>query len=201
VAALVRALQPTRSSVRHDESRITEALSHQLRTLRRERGLSLDRLAAIAAVSRTMISQIENGVTTPTINIVARLAHAFGIDISSMLGEHGPTVIRESACIVQASDAAIVTALTPGDRTSGAKMFKVVLASHAAVSVVRTAADANLCITEGRVQVELEYETQLLEQGDALCFRLDRTRAFANPSGAPATLLLVTTTHGWPVEV
>jgi DNA-binding XRE family transcriptional regulator len=87
VAALVRALQTTRSSVQHDESRITEALSHQLRTLRRERGLSLDRLAAIAAVSRTMISQIENGVTTPTINIVARLARALSRSISQRCSE------------------------------------------------------------------------------------------------------------------
>jgi quercetin dioxygenase-like cupin family protein len=118
-----------------------------------------------------------------------------------MLGEHGPTVIRESACVVRASAGVVVTALTPSERTSGAQMFKVVLASHAAVSVVRTAADANLCVAEGRVQVELEYETQLLGQGDALCFRLDRTRAFANPSSTPAMLLLVATNNGWPVDV
>ncbi|MDT7695129.1 MAG: hypothetical protein QOI75_4496, partial [Pseudonocardiales bacterium] len=49
-------------------------IGDQLRLLRSRRGLSLRALAAEAGVSATLLSQIERGVTEPSLATLRRLA-------------------------------------------------------------------------------------------------------------------------------
>jgi transcriptional regulator with XRE-family HTH domain len=56
-----------------------------LRRLRRQRGLSLDRLAQVSGVSRAMISHVELGQSAPTIVTLDKIARGLGVSIMAFL--------------------------------------------------------------------------------------------------------------------
>src|SRR5690349_8416226 len=62
-------------------------LAARLRGLRAERGLTLDGLAERAAVSRSMISLIERGESSPTAAVLDRLAGGLGVTLASLFAD------------------------------------------------------------------------------------------------------------------
>ena len=63
---------------------LERALGHQIRTLRRERDLSVSDLAAAAGVSLGMISKIENGQISPSLSTVNAIAGALNVPITAL---------------------------------------------------------------------------------------------------------------------
>ena len=57
-------------------SDITDRLAANLRDARRAQGLSLDAVAKLSGVSRSMVSQIERGESSPTVATLWNLAVA-----------------------------------------------------------------------------------------------------------------------------
>ena len=62
-------------------------IGQQLRRLRQERGLSLRALASQVGVSPTLLSQVERGLTEPSLSTVRRVAEVFGESVSSMFDD------------------------------------------------------------------------------------------------------------------
>jgi transcriptional regulator with XRE-family HTH domain len=61
------------------------AFGRAVRRLRTEAGLSQERFAAKAGISRTYMSEIERGVTLVSLESIARVAKALGLTISALL--------------------------------------------------------------------------------------------------------------------
>jgi transcriptional regulator with XRE-family HTH domain len=64
-------------------------ISGRVRELRRERRLSLDALAARAAVSKGMIVQIEKGGSNPSIATLCKVAAALGVSVADLVNVSG----------------------------------------------------------------------------------------------------------------
>ncbi|GAA2211586.1 XRE family transcriptional regulator [Nonomuraea monospora] len=66
-------------------------LGQRIRGERQARGLSIERLAELSGISRSMVSEVERGTKTPTVLVLDRLATALGTSISRLLDEpaHG----------------------------------------------------------------------------------------------------------------
>lgn len=60
---------------------------HRLRALRRQHGLSLEQLAQRTALTKSFLSKVERGVSAPSISTVLKLAQAYGVGVSQLLGE------------------------------------------------------------------------------------------------------------------
>ena len=56
-----------------------------LRTLRPDRGWSLDELSAICGISRATLSRLEKAEVTPTATVLGRLCAAFGLTMSRLI--------------------------------------------------------------------------------------------------------------------
>ena len=63
---------------------INERIARRVRELRSEHGYSLDALAERSGVSRSSISLIERAQTSPTANVLDKLASALGVTLASM---------------------------------------------------------------------------------------------------------------------
>ena len=61
-------------------------VSARLRALRRERGLSLEALAALCGVSKSMLSKVERGESIPTVGAAVRIAAALAVPLPLLLG-------------------------------------------------------------------------------------------------------------------
>lgn len=67
-----------------------QRLSNNLKRLRKQRGLSQERLAEMAEFHRTYVSQLERCVTNVSIDGLERLALALGIDVVDLLQSGDP---------------------------------------------------------------------------------------------------------------
>ncbi len=71
-----------------DKRPASDTLSHQVcqrvRELRQKRGWTLEQLASLSGVSRSMLSQIERGTANPTLGVAFRVAQAFGMSLGEL---------------------------------------------------------------------------------------------------------------------
>ena len=64
---------------------ITLLVSQNLKKIRDEKKLSLDKLAELTGVSKSMLAQIERGESSPTIAVVWKIANGLKISFTSLL--------------------------------------------------------------------------------------------------------------------
>ena len=77
-------------------SGLNQRIAERVRELRAAQGLSLDALASKSGVSRSMISLIERGESSPTAVVLEKLAAGLGVTLASLFeplaaGAHAPT--------------------------------------------------------------------------------------------------------------
>src|SRR5258706_11091187 len=81
------------------ERQLIEIVSGRIRDRRRDQRLSLDRLAALAGVSKGMLVQIEQGQANPSIATLCKVAAALGASVADLVqvaGRH-PAEIMPAA--------------------------------------------------------------------------------------------------------
>src|ERR1044071_751456 len=83
---------------------LTPILSANLRRLRIRRGLSLERLARASGGSRAMLGQIELGQSTPTINVVWKIARSLGVPFSALISHS----VRPRTALLRAERAKVL---------------------------------------------------------------------------------------------
>lgn len=69
---------------------ILALLPARLKEARRAQGLSLDAVSKLSGVSRSMVSQIERGESSPTIATLWNLTRALQVDFAGLLEQEGP---------------------------------------------------------------------------------------------------------------
>ncbi|HEX9291280.1 MAG TPA: helix-turn-helix domain-containing protein [Anaeromyxobacteraceae bacterium] len=181
-------------------SDLTPIVGANLRRLRVRRGLSLERLSKACGVSRAMLSQVELGQSTPTINVVWKIASALGVPFSALISSKdgtGVSVLRQAQAKVLASrDGAFSSrALFPFDEPRRVEFYELRLAprgtEHAEAHPPGTT--ENLVVAQGSVTVELADQRETLGPGDAIVFEADIPHAYVNAAGAEAVMYLVMT--------
>src|SRR6476660_3860555 len=86
---------PDRDPTTGPESSVTSrlnALGAQVRVLRKQRGLTLERLSELSGLSTGIVSQVERGMANPSFATLAQLAHGLDISVARLL--HVPDEAR-----------------------------------------------------------------------------------------------------------
>lgn len=65
----------------------TGGLGRRAQFLRKQRGMSLDELAAISGLTKGYLSKIERGLSVPSISTALRLAQCFGMSMGQLMGD------------------------------------------------------------------------------------------------------------------
>src|SRR5438552_13619772 len=78
----------------------TGRVSQRLRQLRKQRNWTLEQLAEISGVSRSMLSQVERNQANPTLAVAFRIARAFGRSLADLVDEPSASAITR----IRASD-------------------------------------------------------------------------------------------------
>lgn len=179
---------------------LTSVVGRNVRRLRGHRGLSLERLSRTSGVSRAMLSQVELGRSTPTVNVLWRISRALGVPVTALIGERpsgGRAVLRADQCkLLTNRDGSFVSrALFPYDAPRRSELYQLRLAPSC---VERAEAHApgtieNLVVGEGRLEVEVGGEAQALGPGDAMVFDADVPHVYRNPAAAETVVYLVMT--------
>ncbi|MBO5257322.1 MAG: helix-turn-helix transcriptional regulator, partial [Clostridia bacterium] len=70
-------------------------IAEKIRTLRKERGITQDELAAALRVSFQSVSRWENGQTYPDIELIPKIAAYFGVTTDELLVEKDESILKE----------------------------------------------------------------------------------------------------------
>ena len=65
------------------ENNLEQAIGYEVRSLRKQLGLTVTDLAATTGLSVGMLSKIENGITSPSLATLQSLAHALSVPITA----------------------------------------------------------------------------------------------------------------------
>src|ERR1041384_5487591 len=173
---------------------LTPIVGANLRRLRVKRGLSLERMAKASGVSRAMLGQIELGHSTPTINVVWKIARALDVSFATLITEHAATstaiVRRDRAKLLTSHDGSFTSrALFPFDEPRNVEFYELNLAP---TSVEKAdphpiGTTENLVVTSGELELTVGNVRHRLQTGDAIFFEADVPHAYRNPGTTPLT--------------
>jgi transcriptional regulator with XRE-family HTH domain len=176
------------------------ALGHRVRALREAMGLSLRDLADRSGVSAPMLSQVERGETSPTLQVAGRIAAGLELRLSQLLrlDEDGAVnVVRRDERRRGGRGGhtyEIVTPPRPGQR---AEVSCHRLAPGAATGhpgdppMHEPGARETALVQQGRVTLVCDGEAVDLSAGDTVTFDADLPHHFENPTRKAAVLLAV----------
>jgi transcriptional regulator with XRE-family HTH domain len=183
-----------------DDTDLTPTLGANLRRIRTRRGLSLERLASESHVSRAMLSQIELGHSTPTINVLWKISSALGVPFSALIstraqGGYALLRSRDSKVLTSRDGGFSSRALFPFDSPRRVEFYELRLGarSEERADPHPPGTVENIVVSAGSVEIEVEAEQATLGAGDALLFQADVPHAYRNASADEAIMYLVMT--------
>jgi transcriptional regulator with XRE-family HTH domain len=183
---------------------VNERIARRVRELRAGRGLSLEGLAARSGVSRSMISVIERGESSPTAVVLERLAAGLGVSLASLFDAPGPRPAPVARAADQPSwrdpsSGYVRRNVSPAGSGSPIQIVDVTFPAGAHVAFETGAREARVhqqvWVLEGAVDVSVGDARHRLRTGDCLALVLDRPTAFHNPTRKPARYAVVITTE------
>jgi transcriptional regulator with XRE-family HTH domain len=179
---------------------LTPVVGANLRRLRNERGLSLEKLSQVSGVSRAMLGQIELGQSAPTINVLWKISSALSVPFSALMSARttgGVHVLRgEAAKLLTSHDGAFTSrALFPFDERRRVEFYELRLAPGGVerAEAHNPGTTENLVVAAGTVEIEVEGRKEHLEAGDAIVFEADVPHVYRSRSDRESIMYLVMT--------
>ena len=177
---------------------LTRAVGENVKRLRKGKKLSMERLAAEAGVSRSMLGQIERGEANPSVAIVGKLAAALKVPADKLLENddfQSLLQVRELDTKPSRLDGGktVLRPSFPYDEVTRQESFFLDLYISARYAP-EPSVPGCLChatVLSGTVSLEAEEQTFQLLERDALRFAADRPYRFTNMTSATARLLLL----------
>src|SRR6186713_3329160 len=89
-------------SLPHNEAEpLQQLVCDRVKAMRKDKGWTLEQLASLSGVSRSMLSQIERGAASPTLGVAFRIAQAFGMSLGDLVESPQP---RQRIDLIRAAD-------------------------------------------------------------------------------------------------
>jgi transcriptional regulator with XRE-family HTH domain len=188
-----------------DPDDINTRLGRRLRALRDAHDLSLEALAERCGVSRSAISLIENGRSSPTATVLDKLAGGLGVTVASLF-EAAPADAAPPSPVARVADQPVWTDPASGYRRrnvsppcdSPIQLVDVVFPAGGRVAYDAMAREADtrqqVWMIDGTMDVTVGTTTWRLEAGDCLAMGLDDAIVYRNPGRRDARYLVALVT-------
>jgi transcriptional regulator with XRE-family HTH domain len=179
---------------------INARIASRVRALRADLGMTLDTLAAKCDVSRSMISLVERGESSPTAVVLEKIATGLRVPLATLFEDSSapvsPVSRREDRTPWRDSQSGYVRRnISPPNFPSPIQIVEIVLPAGARVAYETGARDVSIdqqiWVQEGSVEVTLGRVTHRLGEDDCLAMRLDAPTAFRNCTRKPARYLVI----------
>jgi transcriptional regulator with XRE-family HTH domain len=188
----------------NQKTAINHRIAQRVSELRATLGFSLDELATRAKVSRSMISLIERGESSPTAVVLEKLATGLQVTLASLFDAPDATQSavrrRKDQTAWQDPQSGYVRRnVSPNESEPGlGTPFQIVEVSFPPQARVayKTAkreplVHQQIWMLQGRMEITLGKQTQMLSAGDCMAMLLDRPISYFNPSTSAARYAVV----------
>jgi len=177
---------------------ILTLLPARLKEARRAHGLSLDAVAKLSGVSRSMVSQIERGESSPTIATLWNLTRALQVDFAGLLDASATPaqieVLRAAGVptIEARGTGCSILILSPPEEAGRHEVYELRFTTEGVLdSQPHThGAREHLSVIEGTLEVTSGESTLRIEAGDTARYAADVPHKIAAVGAARAFLVV-----------
>jgi transcriptional regulator with XRE-family HTH domain len=179
---------------------INRRIAARVHELRTEQELTLEALAAQCGVSRSMLSLIERGESSPTAVILEKIATGLDVSLASLFDNPAAPVDPLSHPGDRMSwrdpeSGYIRRNISPPNFPSPIKIVEVALPAKAKIAYESGSRESNLAqqvwVLQGGIEVAVGGVTHRLKQDDCLAMQLDAPVSFQNRSQKVARYVVV----------
>jgi transcriptional regulator with XRE-family HTH domain len=183
---------------------INSRIASRVRGLRADLGMTLDALAARCDVSRSMISLVERGESSPTAVVLEKIASGLGVSLATLFDDSSapasPVSRRDDRMPWRDPQSGYVRRnISPANFPSPIQIVGIMLPAGASVAYETGARDVSMhqqiWVQEGSVEVRLGRVTYHLSEDDCLAMQLNEPMAFRNRTRKPARYLVIVATE------
>lgn len=184
-----------------DESNVNQRIARQVRQLRARQGVSLEALANLCGVSRSMISLVERGESSPTAAVLERLATGLGVPLAMLFDDPAHPAdpvarLGDQPLWRDPASGYLRRSVSPGGVGSTIRIVEIDFPAGARVAYDNAThgtrpAHQQIWMLQGRMDIQLGDALHRLAQGDCLAHLLDRPIVYYNPGDGPARYAVV----------
>ena len=181
---------------------ISKRLASRLKQARQSRSLSLEALANLSGVSKSMLSQIERGESSPTVASLWNLTRALNVDFAGLLdgspSERSPIreVIRaeQTPVIMSKGDGCKIRILSAPESVGDTEIYDLEFEANATLDSEphRSGCIENLTVFSGSLIVTADGVSEAISKGDTVRYIADRPHSIQAKSKEARAVLIVT---------
>jgi transcriptional regulator with XRE-family HTH domain len=183
---------------------IDARIARQVRSLRAELGLTLEALAAKCGVSRSMISLVERGESSPTASVLEKIAAGLDAPLATLFQDAhaatSPLSRRTDRSAWRDPQTGYVRRnISPANYPSPIQLVEVTLPAGARVAyeagVREVRIHQQIWLQEGSMELSVGRDIYRLTKDDCLAFELDAPTTFRNRTRKAARYVVVITSE------
>ena len=187
---------------------LNDRIAQRVRDLRATSGLSLDALATHCDISRSMISLIERGESSPTAVLLEKLASGLGVPLAALFDAPQPSANPVARAVDQPSwrdphSGYVRRNVSPSGVGSQIQIVEVMFPAKARVSYETGPREPvmhqQVWVLSGAIDITVGLEHHRLAAGDCLAMVLDKPIMFHNPHKVAARYAVVLASMPYPL--
>ncbi len=191
--------EPHAADSENEVEPLSQYVCERVRQLRKRHGWTLEQLASMCSVSRSMLSQVERGTANPTLSVAFRIARAFGMTLGDLVdgarAERRIEVIRrdDQAAMFRDDEACKIRTLSPLNLEKDVEFYEVTLYPGGVLESAPHFRGTRefLTVQSGTVVVKSGEEETQINKGDSVQYAADIEHSIENRSKKNAVLFLV----------
>lgn len=200
----VRDGEPVERSTPTDGDDLNRRIAARVRELRARSGLSLAGLAETTGVSRSMLSLVERGESSPTAVVLEKIARGLGVVLPALFDpttnerrvDDGPLSRRDDQREWRDPESGYVRRnVSPAGAPQPMRIVEVQFPPRARVAFEnaggRRVACQQIWLLDGEIDITVGATRHRLKKGDCLAMDLDQPTLFHNKSGKTARYAVV----------
>lgn len=172
-----------------------EMVGQKIRTVRKEKGFTLEVLATRTGLSKGLLSQVERGISQPSLESLWRISKALESNFSYFFEEidhnYVHIVRKEKRRQLVLPDSTGTYSLLSTGRNARIGMLEVKLqpGEETRDQLVQSEGEECLVVISGGIQVKMGEETFELNEGDSVYFDNAQSHVIANTGKEMAVLI------------
>jgi len=176
---------------------ITSLVAQNLKKIREEKKLSLDKLAELSGVSKSMLGQIERGESNPTISVVWKIANGLKMSFTALLSapQTDISLIQKAAIqpLIEDNGKYRLYPFFPIEEGRRFEIYQVEIdpGGYLSADPHLPGAQEYIQVFQGELTVRVNNQDYRVTEGDAIRFMADRPHAYHNSGKQMAKIQLV----------
>lgn len=168
-----------------------------LRSHRRRAGLTLEALAESTGLTKSYLSKVERGISTPSIAVALKIARALDADVSQLFSDSPDDSLmaverrHERAQVDQSGESAVYDAIATRMIGKSMQPFIVHPATQPGSDYMEHPGEEFIFVKEGAVEVSIPNQVIALGEGDSLYFDANTPHRVRSVSPSRAVLIVV----------